>query len=204
MIFLSIDIDYYLKGQLPTFLKHLNLFTHCRDRISAVTNHHQMLDIANRFNFDTLVNVDAHTDLVEEHPDLDLSCATWCSFLNRKRSTNYLWIHPFRKDIHSIRNGECGSIYSGAIFPRDLSTVPTRRIGFNDVNERSPFNPTQLLPQAVHISFCISPTYAETDIICAFDTWCRTNKIPITEGDYSDDDYEQKMTDFFKNLPTKG
>lgn len=127
--YLSIDVDYWRDHTAWIAFQDMDRFfqrvINLKVPMLVVEDHHKILKDINRRKFDTLVNMDYHSDLTsyidrdngvyEYHktsPDSrvkgNLNCGTWVNFVKRRETSEYLWIYP--KDICLISDGRCEDI----------------------------------------------------------------------------------------------
>jgi hypothetical protein len=127
--YLSIDIDYWrehtpwiaFQDMDRFFLKVIDL----KAPIYIVNNHHKILRDVNRRKFDTLINMDFHSDItcyidrdggVYEYYQMpqkqsikgDLNCGTWVNFVKNRTEGEFIWIYPKYECLED--DGRCEDI----------------------------------------------------------------------------------------------
>ena len=100
-IYLSVDLDFWIgKVESPVVF-----FDHLLDTVkdvSIVVEHQDLIPHASQFDFDTLVNIDYHSDVTEvgcTNPDeektlSDIDCGEWVNFVPGRSQKQHLWICP--------------------------------------------------------------------------------------------------------------
>lgn len=93
--FLSIDLDYWSLEHTPHAAARFfqRLYQRFGRRIMVAVHHHHLLDHVNNSKFDTLINVDFHSDLDDEQPD-ELNEGNWVNFVNFRSGGTYIWRYP--------------------------------------------------------------------------------------------------------------
>lgn len=97
--YLSIDLDFWCKHNdawhAERFFKRvwaLNL------RICVALHHHHLLRHINRQKkLDAVVNVDFHSDIIEDHegfPEFELNEGTWANFVKHQERMTFEWRYP--------------------------------------------------------------------------------------------------------------
>lgn len=91
---LSLDLDYFnyyldLKNLDQVFSRILALNV----PMLLVDSHEKLVGFINRYKFDTLINMDEHSDMTES--DVSKNCGTWVNFVNNdNQNRNYIWLVP--------------------------------------------------------------------------------------------------------------
>jgi len=105
--FLSIDLDYWSRDSLPHAATRFfrRLYRRFGRKIMVAVHHHHLLDYVNNRGrgFNTLINVDFHSDLSDDQPG-ELSEANWVNFVNFREKGSYIWRYP---------DGYCLSSHTG-------------------------------------------------------------------------------------------
>jgi len=127
--FLSIDLDFWCHECRPHKATRFfrRLFQKFGRPIMVAVHHHHLLEHVNNLGrgFNTLINVDFHSDLDGETPD-ELSEANWVNFVNFKEKGTYIWRYPEESCLHS-RTGYCHS---------DVNPFDRNLTGWAGVKER--------------------------------------------------------------------
>jgi hypothetical protein len=187
--FLSIDVDYFNDFGPEAFEKCMKFIikNFPKEKISFITNHHQILRYTNTHEFDQLIQIDKHTDLcVDNGIFTDLNCGTWCKFVKDKDEKEYLWIYPFTEKsvMKEVMNeGDCNAW--NPIFPRKTSFVAFDKIGYKKIRMKRNFSYSwlkKILTESVHVSMCRSPMYTRLDIQKRFLKIAKDNEIPVLRG----------------------
>ena len=111
-IFLSIDLDYFRTGTEPE--RFLNRVIKLRKPIEIVKDHHELLNHMNSFSYDCLINIDWHSDLVENLPKMPpFDCGTWGNFIKESNRNHFIWIYPAQSCVagrdNSSSTGYCNA-----------------------------------------------------------------------------------------------
>lgn len=192
-IFLSIDVDYF-EGDEEVNLEDVADIVLTRvHNVSFVTNHQQMLNFVNRTDCTALINIDAHSDLVEIYKNQYemplLSCGSWASFVKQKRGMDFWWIYPPRANSCSW-SGEIAGDCSSGIFPRNRSKFSRGRVGYRSCRATQGFSLSwlkRICKEVVHVSFCRSPGYAMPYVQQEFLSIARKRGFKVMRGDLDED-----------------
>jgi len=113
--FLSIDLDYWLLDSEPHAATRFfrRLYQRFGRKIMVAVHHHHLLDYVNNRGrgFDTLINIDFHSDLSDVQPDEltdKLTEANWVNFVNFQGKGSYIWRYPDGRCLSS-QTGYCHS-----------------------------------------------------------------------------------------------
>jgi hypothetical protein len=110
--YLSIDLDYWRRDfdrepwHAKRFFKRVWLLG-LPIRV-ALHHHHLIRDINRIKDLDKVVNVDYHSDIVEEHedyPHLELTEGTWANYVEHRRNMIFEWRYPSEECL------DCGTGY---------------------------------------------------------------------------------------------
>lgn len=112
---LSIDLDYWLFQYIDMHEKFPDT-KGCIDFIKKVQNlnvptivveeHHEILPFINQYYFDTIINVDFHSDL-PELPFTTIEEGSWPLFYKHRQYTNFRWYYPDYKECVELGYGRC-------------------------------------------------------------------------------------------------
>ena len=112
--YLSIDVDYWRNYDIDKASKEMDRFfqriVNLKVPIYVVKDHEELLKDVNTYQFDTLINMDFHSDITSyiDHKDGiyefhqlsnsyvrgDLNCGTWVNFVENRKNSEFLWIYP--------------------------------------------------------------------------------------------------------------
>ena len=191
--FISLDLDYFGITHLAThYYSDLNLDQNTSKYITnfinklmmmpvpkiVVNSHEDILKLLNKKKYDTIINIDYHSDLVvEPEYEDDLTYAsiplllnegTWANYYIYRETTNYEWWMPSRKKCYYKGKGLCG-------YGRGITSEwhPTK-MGYKKVISK---HSIQKLPANIDgVGFCISPNwYPKKEVQFIFD------RFPILE-----------------------
>ena len=96
MTYMSVDLDYFREGHSPTaFMRRVFALG---VEMLVVAQHDQLLDHVNQSCCRTLVNVDAHSDIVDD--PCDFNEGTWVNHVSWRAEGTYEWRHPPGYDVH--------------------------------------------------------------------------------------------------------
>lgn len=179
--FLSIDIDFWseprIEPDLNTFLEQLTLLAAEKHTpLTAVENHHQMLEIVNNSMAKKLINIDAHSDLAATDIDF-ISCGTWISYVTWRQAGEYHWICP----PYMWTEGDCNgnpSIFCSTYINKNLSDWQilrrSKRIRLPAIE--------QLLDDCERACVCMSPAFSYDQHQQIFNNWLSKYSIPYVSG----------------------
>lgn len=184
--FLSIDMDFLGESHESEYgvdmvsarrlLNHLVLFASQKNiPISAVMNHHQMLDQVNNSGALRLVNYDAHSDLADIDID-EFCCGTWVSYVKWRNRGDYIWL---RKN-QGLQLGECGYCFGCG------HCAGCKATDWLKVRSRLAYSPPTITMMermnTVGISVCLSPEFTHPCLQTLFRKWVKDNNIQYTKG----------------------
>lgn len=104
-VYLSIDLDFWCRETTPHAATRFfrRLLSHFGRPIMVALHHHHLVDHINGVKgLDTVINLDFHSDLVDELGDtLTLKEGNWVNFINfqnfRFKQGTYIWRYPDKK-----------------------------------------------------------------------------------------------------------
>lgn len=105
--YLSIDLDYFVDSEqcLKYIKKILKMFNPI-----CVVYHDELLHDINGSDCDSLINVDFHSDLADNGPDLILNEGTWANYVSFKNNGTFTWVYP---SINCYMVKRYGQTYEG-------------------------------------------------------------------------------------------
>lgn len=111
-VYLSVDLDYWT-GDIRTKRGMEQFVNKIIDKyeegmpVKLVLDHHRLLNHVNKFEVDTLINVDYHSDIVEETANESLDCGSWITFVRDKGEMHVTWCAPNYKECVTHGAGRC-------------------------------------------------------------------------------------------------
>lgn len=186
--FLSVDIDYWnnygntasdedaRKGAMVDYLTELTIKAKEKTiPISAVMNHQQMLRVVNQSEARRIINLDTHSDFVDNRVE-ELNCGTWFAYVNWRQRGEYLWVHG-----NVSEDGECNGNYP--IFEDDKKTNRYSDWGSYE-HSRAPIPPSvnEVLADCCDVCVCSSPAYSMSGLVPLFHDWRKLFGIPYKRG----------------------
>lgn len=97
--YLSIDLDYWRLDSKTCDVKcFFRRVFELGLPICVALHHHHLLDDINDRRLDTLVNVDYHSDIVDEF--VELSEGNWANFVQFKKHGTFVWRYPNKKCLN--------------------------------------------------------------------------------------------------------
>ena len=158
-IYLSIDLDYWKGSRKPE--RFLNRVISLRRPVAVRREHHELLGHMNRYSYDCLINIDWHSDLVEN--DMKLPClddGTWGNHIRAKNRNHYLWIYPSDSCVAGPDNmsstGYCNAWANKNPF---LVRNPKQVCGWERVSKRKQFITEREMDEVVAVGICYSPSF---------------------------------------------
>lgn len=106
--YLSIDLDYWCEECEPYSATRFfrRLFSKFDMPIMVAVHHHHLVHHINRTRgLDTVINVDYHSDLIDEPTD-ELTEANWPAFINFQDRGTFIWRYP-RPSCLTTNTGYC-------------------------------------------------------------------------------------------------
>lgn len=169
--YLSIDLDYWNEETERQMLNFLKKVMALDIPINAYIEHHEILRSVNRAKFDTLFNVDYHSDLCEDsvhgQSPLELNEGTWGNFVKGKKDKTFIWIHP--QTTCYINPGSSYEDHRGdgrCDLAKNPFTNPQAVCGWKDAKHRTAKLPTQEEMNTVqYIGLCVSPDWTDVEIV---------------------------------------
>ena len=186
---LSIDVDFWNGQDVKRLKRYLNRVTKLAKRqcipISAITNHQQILKVANVSKARRIVNVDTHSDLAEGD-NSELNCGTWVNYVKWRGSGEYVWYHK-----SAAWQGDCS--YNRDMFTK-YGLVSRKRprlkrygVDWKKVRHarKGPPNPEKY--DLTEVVICLSPSYSDSNLQDFFHEWRKRNAIPYKRGRLRED-----------------
>lgn len=107
--YLSIDLDFWnyhvaFDVIIPDPWSKIASLITSRVPIFVVKNHDELIDHANKYSPDKIINVDFHDDLGDGERTSKPSCANWPMFVRNAGDIRYIWRHPH---VGNIAPGIC-------------------------------------------------------------------------------------------------
>jgi len=164
-IYLSVDLDYWKTGRHPEyFLKRL-IALHKPMLIKQ--DHHELLRHMNSFSYDCLMNIDWHSDLCENVPNIpSLECGTWGNHIRERNRKHFLWVYPASSCVegpdNSSSSGYCNMYAKLNPF---LVRKPHSICGWEKVSKRKKFITEEELSQVIAIGICLSPDFTSCYVL---------------------------------------
>jgi len=108
-IYLSIDLDYwrYLTNPNESSFDLLNVLSSINIDTTVVNSHEKLLASVNNSKCTTLINVDFHSDLADDNPELEFNEGTWVNFVKWQTIGNYIWMYPNHFQCVENQGGLC-------------------------------------------------------------------------------------------------
>jgi len=169
--FLSIDLDYFDDGPRETLARFLRRVDLLDVEKAVYKDHHDILPMVNRYDWETLINVDHHSDLADllEEPTtgkldpLDLNCGTWVNYVKNIGSRLYSWHYPFDKCLGW--SGRCDNQTQDRTFltPKGAKYRNWKNIEVRKGLRGIPWD------DIVAVAIVVSPNYSDT--ITLSDSW---------------------------------
>ena len=107
-VYLSIDLDYWraersAKAATRFFKK---LFGELDLPIMTALHHHHLIPHTNSFDVDTVINIDAHSDISDRGEKMTLDEGNWVNFVEGRKRSTYVWRYP-RNSCLTHHSGYC-------------------------------------------------------------------------------------------------
>jgi hypothetical protein len=141
--YLSIDLDFWNLYGSNGSLNFLRQVKESNIPVHIVDSHEELLPFINKGKYDTIFNIDYHSDIANNDKDgnlCELNCGTWANHVRHRN--RFVWIHP--ADL-KLSNALCHepqtNKYSPFIHPdiakyKEVNRLAVRQIPswvFNDV-----------------------------------------------------------------------
>ena len=175
MVHLSYDLDFHLfqfmqnrKG-FPN-VKGCEIFIKDIFKLNVpiiiVNEHHEILPFINEYKFNTIINVDFHSDLVIE-PYSVLDEGSWANFYKYRNNTNFIWRYPEYESCVALGYGRCDSMVHFD------SPMPYNKMGYNQIRK---YEGVPKLTKDIHsISISLSKDWCDcnafSDIVYKYKLW---------------------------------
>jgi len=189
--YVSIDMDFWDNVRIAE--KSLRKFLNSIPDVPlvAVMNHQQLVRHVNKIPADVLVNIDTHSDLVEESTVLELNCGTWVSYIKWRHEADYIWYHA-----HPVWQGNCNHT--------DTADSWNQGHGYKSAEEKRQLEKTSIQDMVsglnvVGVGLCLSPFYINSfELEVLFRQLVKDYKIPYFKGDRSENIARQVRPPFRK------
>jgi hypothetical protein len=167
--YLSIDLDFWNDAEFPEHFFNKLLATGLP--IYVVNDHEHLLPHVKQFNFDTLINIDYHSDIADrsfsggQFRNVALSCGTWVNHV-KGHDKHYIWSYPCLECYYHGR-GTCHADRD----PFDCENFE----GWSQITHRYVYFPRYSDVVAIGIATS-EPDYTEDYIACPFYEWLRKQR----------------------------
>jgi hypothetical protein len=166
--YLSIDLDFWNGEDFPE--KYFDRLLNTGLPITIVDEHHHLLQHIKQFEFDTIVNVDFHSDIVDNDKDekgrfnisTELQCGTWANHIDGKNK-HFIWSMP-NIACYTKKTGTCHLDYNPFNFKN-----PERVCGWTRVSRRVRWHPRY--KELVAIGIATSFGWTDDYLIRDFRRW---------------------------------
>jgi len=140
--FLSIDLDYWgLQeiGYKKSIIKFLDTIIKLNKPINIFESHEEILPFLNQFKVNHLYQIDFHSDICEDFPDIELNEGTWVNYYKYKENCTFEWRYPDIERCYNEGWGRCDSSQdAGYCAPWPSNLFPYKRIireqGLDNIN----------------------------------------------------------------------
>lgn len=113
--YLSIDLDFWNRRNFPE--EYLNHLMATGIPVTVASQHHHLVPHIRQFDFDTLINLDYHSDVADREEGMrgkfsrqvGLQCGTWVNHIPGK-DKHYIWSYPFASCFNGA--GTCHDFYN--------------------------------------------------------------------------------------------
>jgi hypothetical protein len=184
-IYLSVDVDFWQPFTFePAFLEQLlelNVST------VVVEHHHELVPHVKEHDFDTLVNMDYHSDIVTRKTGTGdaakLNCANWANYVDGA-DRHFIWTYPVHecyKPLHGRGNGTTHGSTGRSPFK---VRKPAESVGWAKVEARHAWMPP--LDQVVAVGIALSPFFTRRRTADLFLDWLhiRLDRQPADHVNY--------------------
>jgi len=175
-IYLSIDLDFW-ENEFPQ--KYFEKVMRISAPKRLVISHEELLPHVNQNHFDTLVNVDFHSDLA----DLDNGCkpklndGTWGNHVQGSHKKKFVWSCPDKNRCYEHGFGTCHGLCNP--FALAYRKYSLDYCGWAKVSLREKWLP---VANVVAVGIALSPDYTPSKILLQFCDWFkRTNPVITTK-----------------------
>ena len=170
-IYLSVDLDYW-STEFPIHLFE-QIVASPLSKI-VVVSHEELLPHINSHvdKFDTLVNVDYHSDLASftpAEPTFPCEEGTWANFIDGSKDKTFIWSPPDEK----CKNHNTGYCH-GYIYPNPFGTKKAKVSGWKLAKIKMRFIPP--LSECVAVGISLSPLWSASSVLTQFSKWLPTIK----------------------------
>lgn len=171
MIYLSIDLDFWSQELPFDWFEQIAKLPISK---IIVVSHEQLLPHINKHcsQFDTLVNVDFHSDLCSHDPScphFECDEGTWANFVNGSKEKEFIWSPPNGNSLHHD-TGFC----HGETYINPFRTKNPNISGWKRARIKTRFIPD--LSECVAIGFAISPYWTNPDLLSQFAFWYKDHQ----------------------------
>jgi len=154
-VYLSIDADFF-NSNAAALLGMLDMLSGLAERLFIVLEHHHLLPHIRAHEFDTLVNLDWHSDIAgrnEQGKRYRLTDGSWVDHVPKAEQRRYIWLYPTRECL-SFASGYCHEGWSPNPF------VNRSRSGWGQIGKRKLCRPQSLMGlDVVAVGISISPNW---------------------------------------------
>jgi len=164
MIYLSIDLDYWGEKLPLDWFEQIAVLPVSK---VVVISHEHLIGHANKFTaeFDTLVNIDYHSDLASHDGEpIQKDEGTWANFIKQSKEKVFIWAPP-RRECLTHSTGYCHGV--GYLNP--FRTKNPDKNGWRQAKIQTRFIPD--LSQCVAVGISLSPYWTSCEIMYQFAKW---------------------------------
>jgi len=173
--YLSIDLDYWNDKEFPEHL--FNRLFSTRLPIYVVNDHHHLVPHIRQFEFDTLINIDYHSDLADRDAknsfkiNVALDCGTWVNHI-KGIGKHYIWSHPLLSCYYDSRGTCHGDLdpFDEDALAEDYGIGTEELVRWTKVSQRLRYFPRYCDIVAIGIA-ASEPDYTEDHVTCCFLEW---------------------------------
>jgi hypothetical protein len=176
-VYLSIDADFWngidTTPLIASMEQMLLRVKQLKVPILFAENHEQLLMHMNWFDYETLVNVDYHSDLLNNSPDrdphMDLNCGTWGNFVKKeiREYGQFVWVYP-RSKCRTVNEGYVHDFRSINPFHRRAGEESLRVSGWYEAREIHQHIPPIVWKTTLAVGICESPSYCYPGVLEKF------------------------------------
>jgi len=192
-IYWSIDLDFWKNTQERSSfsLSFFDDILRMNVPLCVVGTHHNMLRDIKRFDFDTIINTDFHSDLATyeyNHCMPPFNEGTWGNYIAHKRDKTFIWHYPNYLACCKQGMGYC----QGTDFPNPFNGN-TKLCGYKRVIKREQCKPLNKDGTIIAIGICISPNWSQTNHVIRFEQWMKDNHVRMVPDVQKAFDYTRKI-----------